>query len=188
MKIGIDISQLAYQQTGVANYLQKLVENMILQDNGNDYVLFFSSFRRSLPSTTFWDEHGEILINNFKTKAQSITIKQFKFPPTALNILWNKLHKIPIETFTGPLDIFISSDWTEPPTRHAKKVTVIYDLIIYKFPEETDATILAAQKRKLQWAKKECDAVLCISEATKKDVIELLKIDSQKVHVIYPGL
>ena len=48
MKIGIDISQLAYERTGVANYLSKLIEYLLKEDKENEYVLFFSSLRRKL--------------------------------------------------------------------------------------------------------------------------------------------
>ena len=54
MKIGIDISQLAYPETGVANYLTSLVQKLIEIDRENQYVLFFSSLRK------------ELLISNFK--------------------------------------------------------------------------------------------------------------------------
>ena len=127
MKIGIDISQLAYAQTGVANYLTRLVEQMILSDEKNEYILFYSSLRKkfSLPSDEF----------NFHLRP-NVTLKEFKLPPTALDVLWNKLHVVPIEKFIGDVDVFITSDWTEPPAKNAKKVTILYDLIVYKFPYE----------------------------------------------------
>ncbi|MEK7551299.1 MAG: glycosyltransferase, partial [Patescibacteria group bacterium] len=115
-------------------------------------------------------------------------IKKFKFPPTLLNILWNNLHIMPIENFIGDIDIFISSDWVEPPTKKAKKVTILYDLIVYKYPNETAAKIVNIQKRKLLWVKKEIDRILCISEATKKDAIEILGIDPKKLEVISAGV
>ena len=49
MKIGIDVSQLAYPNTGVANYLQNLVQNLIEIDKNNEYILFFSSMRKQFP-------------------------------------------------------------------------------------------------------------------------------------------
>ena len=50
MRIGIDISQLAYpSKTGVYNYLSNLLFNITQIDKENSYVLFFSSLRRSLP-------------------------------------------------------------------------------------------------------------------------------------------
>ena len=47
MKIGIDISQIAYQETGVANFLSKLILNLSKVDKENQYILFYSSLRRS---------------------------------------------------------------------------------------------------------------------------------------------
>jgi len=177
MKIGIDISQLAYQNTGVANYLGNLVSAMIEDDHENEYILFFSSLRKNFQFSNF----------NFQSKS-NVSIKQFKIPPTVLDLLWNKLHIVPIENLIGDVDVFITSDWTEPPAKKAKKVTILYDLIVYKYPEETAEKIVATQKRKLHWVKKESAMILCISEATKLDAKEILGISEEKLQVIYPGV
>lgn len=176
MKIGIDISQTAYRGTGVANYIQKLVEHLTALDTKNEYILFFSSFRKKVHSSQFTIDNS------------NVQIKQFRFPPSLLDLLWNRLHIFPIEMFVGNVDVFISSDWTQPPARKAKMMTVLYDLIVYKHPEETAQKIIDVQKRKLGWVKKECDMVLCISEATKKDAMAILKIKEDKLKVIYPGV
>jgi len=47
MKIGIDISQIAYEGTGVANFLSNLVSNLLKFDKKNEYILFYSSLRRN---------------------------------------------------------------------------------------------------------------------------------------------
>ncbi|MDP2860286.1 MAG: hypothetical protein Q8N98_01070, partial [bacterium] len=52
MKIGIDISQLAYSGTGVATYTQNLVENLLNLDRENEYILFFSSLRKQLDESS----------------------------------------------------------------------------------------------------------------------------------------
>jgi hypothetical protein len=177
MKIGIDISQLAYPQTGVANYLKSLIEQLLKVDKENEYILFFSSLRRITPSLS-------VAIHNNNA---NVTLKKFKMPPMLLDIIWNKLHICPIEWFIGDVDIFITSDWTEPPVLHAKKATILYDLIVYRYPEETATIIVRTQKRKLRWVTKESDIVLCISEATKKDAMKILGIEERKLKVIYPG-
>ena len=179
MTIGIDVSQIAYGNTGVSNYLSNLVREMVRNDK-HEYVLFFSSLRRKFPisSAKMADQ-----ISNSKVK-----LKRFKFPPLVLDLLWNKLHIFPIEWFVGDVDWFITSDWTEPPARRAKKATIIYDLIVYKYPEETDQKIVSVQKRKLKWVKKESDIVFCISKSSKKDAVEILGIDESRVHVVYPGV
>lgn len=173
MTIGIDISQLAYENTGVSNYLKNLVETLTKIDKKNKYILFYSSLRRKLPDLDL---------------AKNTEIKTFKYPPIVLDFIWNKIHKLPIENFIGNVDIFITSDWTEPPTKKAKKATILYDLIVFKYPQETAGKIIDVQKRKLKWAKKENSKFLCISQSSKKDAIEILNIEKEKLEVIYPGL
>ena len=182
MKIAVDVSQLAFENTGVSNYLKNLIQALIRVDSKNDYILFFSSLRKNFPQDL-----------NLPAK---VKVKTFRLPPTVLDILWNKLHILPIENFIGPVDVFITSDWTEPPARKAKKAT-----ILYKYPEEThnkigfnplklliSPNIVASQKRKLKWAIKESSKILCISESTAKDAEEILGIDKNKLEVIYAGI
>jgi glycosyltransferase involved in cell wall biosynthesis len=191
MKIGIDISQTAYEGTGVANYVKNLVENLLAIDDKNKYILFESSLRQS--------SKYKVFSIKYKHK-RNVSFKIFPFPPTLLDFLWNRLHILPIEWFIGDVDVFISSDWTQPPTAKAKKATILYDLIVYKYPDETHnkfefslknlsikQNIVVSQKRRLHWVKKECDIIFCISEATKKDAMEILGIPEEKLKVIYPG-
>lgn len=179
MRIGIDVSQLAFRNTGVSNYLINLINALLRIDGENEYVFFFSSLRKRIPASV-------------KTSAgkqnPKVKIKTFKIPPTVLNILWNKFHIFPIEWFIGDVDIFITSDWTEPPVKRAKKVTVLYDLLVYKYPKEMDNRIVQVQRQRLKWIKKESDIVFCISESTQKDAIKFLKISKEKLKVIYPGI
>lgn len=173
MKIGIDISQLAYERTGVANYLTTLVENLAKVDKENDYILFYSSLRRPVP--------------NLKIDNPRFKIKAYKFPPTFLERLWNKFHRFPIENFIGDIGVFITSDWVEPPSKNAKKATILYDLISYKYPAETHPRIVEVQKRKMSWSRDETDLFLAISQSAKKDAIDILGIEESKIKVIYPG-
>ena len=186
MKIGIDISQLAYKETGVSNYLKNLIDALLELDKDNEYILFFSSLRGS-----FKPLHP----------SSKVKIRRFFLPPTLLNLLWNRLHIFPIERLIGEVDVFITSDWTEPPTKKAKKATILYDIIVYKYPEEThnrtefnpfkliiSPNIVSSQRKKLEWVKKESDVVFCISESTKQDAMEMLGIPEEKLKVIYPGI
>ncbi len=181
MKIGIDISQIAHEGTGVAIYTQNLVENLLKIDKKNEYVLFGGSLRKK----KVLDDYLAQFKNN-----KNVTLKTFYLPPLFLEFLWNKLHLFPIEYLIGKIDVFHSSDWLQPPTK-AKKVTTLHDLIVYKYPESFQQKgghdIVVNQKRRLAWVKKKADAILCDSQATKKDVMEILKIPEKKLKVIYPG-
>lgn len=175
MKIGIDISQMAHEQTGVANSLKNLVENLLRIDKENEYVLFYSSLRKALPKSVLNWQNG------------NLKIKTFKMPPTLLDFLWNRLHIFPIEWFIGNVDVFLTSDWLEPPTIKAKKATILHDLVIYRFPQEMAAKIVATQKRKLAWVKKESAMIFCVSQATKNDARKILNIEDKRLKVVYSG-
>lgn len=199
MKIGIDISQLAYPNTGVANYLGSLIQSLLNLRDKNQYILYGSSLRQSIKYKEL-----NIKYKNYK----NVKFKILKLPPLVMDFLWNKLHIFPVEWLIGDVDIFISSDWTEPPVRRGtkhrartKKATILYDLIVYKYPEESHSktefnlmkllispNIVASQKRKLKWVKKESDIIFCISESTKKDAMEILGIEEKRLKVIYPGI
>lgn len=185
VRIGIDVSQVAYEGTGVSQFIVNLVEHLVRIDKNNQYILFFSSLRKQFLISNFKflnkslprRQAGQIQNSNFK-------IKTFKFPPSLLDLLWNRLHILPIEWLIGDVDVFITSDWTEPPTRIAKKATILYDLIVYKYPNETDKKIVETQKRKLRWVKKESKIIFCISEATKRDAMEILGIPENRLRIL----
>lgn len=184
MRIGIDISQIAHEGTGVAEYTKRLVEKLLEIDKQNEYILFYTSLRRDiarLPS-----RQGYWILDICKLNPK-VKFKKYKLPPTFLEFLWNRLHVVPIEWFIGEVDVFISSDWTQPPTKSAKKVTIIHDLSPLLFPEEHHQMIVEVQRRRLNWVKRDCDAVICDSEATKRDVIKLIGFESNRLKVIYLG-
>jgi hypothetical protein len=179
MRIGIDISQIVYEGTGVGTYVRRMVETLLKTDTKNSYILFGASLRKKQVFEEFFQRMKKINSN--------VELKSVSIQPTALDVMWNRLHMTPVEKFTGPLDIFWSSDWTQPPLQHAIGVTTIHDLSTMRFPAEMDAGIVATHARRLKWVTKECKAIFCDSESTKKDCITLLHIPEERLHVIYPG-
>lgn len=174
MRISIDISQSVYPR-GVGRYTRELVSALLKINSANEYILFGTSLRQQKALKEF--------INSLKPNAKNLTTKLYPIPPTILEILFNMMH-LSIDGFIGKIDVFHSSDWTQPATR-AKKVTTIHDMIAVKFPELFDSKTIAVQKRRLKWVKKEVDRIIVVSENTKKDVIETLQIPDDKLDVIY---
>lgn len=176
MKIGIDISQIIYG-TGVSHYTRSLIEALLKIDQQDEFVLFGSSLR----SIKVIKDYLRGLRGNFVSKVAP-------FPPILLEILWNQAHLLPIEILTGKLNVFHSSDWLEPPAK-CPKVTTIHDLTVYKYPETFSARgghdIVANIKRKLEWVRKESDKIIAVSQATKRDIVEVLGIPEERIAVIY---
>lgn len=170
MKIAIDISPIVYG-TGVSRYTQNLVSHLLKIDNRNDFILFGGSLRRQNELRKFC-----------LTLKGNFTDKILPLPPTLADIIWNKLHFIPIERFVGAVNVFHSSDWTQPPSK-AFKVTTIHDLIPLKFPQLSEPKIISAHKLRLKWIAKEVDRVIVPSKVVADDV-ENVGIKREKIRVI----
>ncbi len=177
MNLGIDISQLAYKGTGVGRFTTELTENILKYDTQNSWTFFFSSFRLEIP---------ESLKKNILSKGHQLV--KLSIPPTILSLLWNRFHKLNIERLTGNLDWFITSDWTEPPTKKVKKATIIHDLVFLRYPETVSKSIIKTQTKRMRWVEKESDFIITDSNSTKQDVTKFLKIKSDIVKTIYPGV
>ncbi|MFZ5845282.1 MAG: glycosyltransferase [Patescibacteria group bacterium] len=182
MRIAVDISQIVHEGTGVAHYVRRMVEELLKRDKDNEYILFGASLRKR---HVFAQYFKAIRYLNRQVKLVVIPM-----PPTLLDVFWNRLHIIPIEWFIGRVDVFWSSDWTQPPLQHARGITTIHDLTVLRYPESFAGglrNIVIVQKRRLKQARLECQAFLVDSEATKKDAMELLGIDPKRLVVVYPG-
>lgn len=166
MKVGFDISQIVHPG-GVAGYTKNLAEELQKEED-LEMVFFFASLRKRY--------HG-----NLKN------VKKFRLPPTLFEVLFNRIRNVGIEKFIGPVDIFHSSDWVQPPSR-ARKVTTYHDVIPLKFPRWSNPKIVAVHKRRLKVVEKEIDKVIAVSESTKKDLLEVSNIPDEKVVVIYEGV
>lgn len=176
MRIVIDISQIVYKGSGVARFTDGLVRAICEYDSQNEWVFFFSSFRRDL------DTSLEELI---KTKGH--TLIKSKLPPTLLSFIWNQIHFFPIDSIVGKVDWIITSDWAEPPSRY-KKATIIHDLVYLRFPETVDDGVRKTQERRMRWVKKESSVMFADSDSTKFDLESLLTISRNIITVNYPGI
>lgn len=166
MKVGFDLSQSAHPG-GVATYTQELARELIKLPELK-LTFFYSSLRKPY-------------------SGKLANVKLFKLPPTLFEILFNRLRIVPIEKFIGPIDIFHSSDWIQPPTK-AKKVTTYHDVIPLKYPEWSDPKIVKVHRERLGIVEKEIDAIITVSENTKKDLVEVSKIPEENIVVIYEGV
>lgn len=176
MRTAIDISQTVYG-TGVSHYTEEIVKALLKIDSKNQYILFGASFRL----------YPKLL--KLKKQLKEFPNVSFKFIPLPLfifQILWNKLHILPIEIIIGQIDLLHTSDWLEPPTRaKTKKITTVHDMVVYLFPSSVHPKIVANQKRKLDLVKRETDLIIADSESTKEDLVKFLQIPQEKVKVVY---
>lgn len=176
MTIGLDISQIVYSGTGSARYNKGAVDSILHYDKQQCWKFFFSALRRKLDP----ELKAEILNKQFQ-------LSQFPFSPQMLHFLWNKVHILNVNSLIGPTDWFITSDWAQPPAQ-AKTATLVHDLAFKRYPEVVAPLLKQAQTMRLQKAQKEASLFLCLSQATKQDLLHYFDIKDHQACVLYPGV
>ncbi len=166
MLVGFDISQVAHTG-GVATYTNELAMEFSKIEE-LEMVYFYSSLRK-------------------KYTGKLKNVKTFRLPPTLFEVLFNKIRNTNIEKFLGDIDIYHSSDWVQPPSK-ALKVTTYHDVVPLKYPQWSHPKVVAVHKRRLKVVEKEVDMVIAVSNATKKDLLEITKIPEERIRVVYEGV
>lgn len=179
MKIGVDIRALMDKQySGVSEYTSILLRTLLRLDNDNEYRLFYNSFR---------DVRSRI--GNFEHP--NLEIRRSHYPNKLFNyclqkgLAWPKLDRL-----AGGVDVFWSPHINFSNfSKETKHVLTIHDISFLHYPEffsyRKNFWHRALALKKLA---SECAAIVAVSENTRQDIIELLKIEPEKVHTIYSGV
>lgn len=175
MKIGIDISALAYG-TGVSRYTSNLVRALVNYFPNEHISLFGGSLRKLSALKQFRQEMGNKVGSNL-----------YYLPPKVQSVIFNRL-QLPIEPFIKDLDVFHAWDWYIPSTTTSALVTTIHDLSALKYPNQTHPEIVSHHRRAAKLIRKHAKVILAVSQSTKQDIVDLLQIDPDKIEVTYEAL
>jgi glycosyltransferase involved in cell wall biosynthesis len=176
MQIGIDISQIVYEGTGVGRFTSGLVSAILEHEQKHSWTFFAGTLRRQIPAPVKKQIH-----------AAGHSLVTVPLPPKALGALWNDLHLFPVNLLLPKLEWFITSDWSEPPAK-CKKATIVHDLAFKRYPETVDQGILHTQNKRLIHVAKESTVIFVDSKATQEDLVSMYDIEEHRICVNYPGV
>jgi len=173
--IAIDYTPAYEQSAGIGRYVRELVSALSAHDQETSYRLFVAgAVRQSLPTAP----------------GSNLEWKTTRLSPRWLARIWNRLHlPLPVEAFTGQVDLFHATDFVLPPTlRQTRTILQVHDLSFVRVPEAAPPRLKAYLDRVVPASINRADYVLADSQATKNDLIELYDVPSQKVAVLYGGV
>ncbi len=172
MKIGVDVRPLYRPNLkGIGVYLKNLLDEFSRWDKENTYYLFYDErqelVKRKPDGQLFREEGSEI------SKGDSY-------------YFWDQIC-LPREIAKNKIDIFHSPANMTSLKKMCPTVVTVHDtkpfeMKGYNFKEEIYTKWL--QPKALRAA----DKIICPSEYTKKCIVEVLKIQPEKITVIYQGL
>lgn len=174
MRIGIDFTPAITQGAGIGRYTRNLITALARLDTDDRFTLI--SFERPVPDRDF-------------PKAPNVHPRVFNFTNRYMTILWQRLRlPIPVELFTGLVDVYHGPDFVLPPVARARSVVTIYDLAFLTNPECAMPSLAEYLSAVVPRAARASDRIIAISQATANDLTERLAIPPEKIAIAYPGL
>jgi glycosyltransferase involved in cell wall biosynthesis len=106
-----------------------------------------------------------------------------------MHILWQRLRlPVPVQTLTGPLDLFHSPDFVLPPTAGVPAILTVHDLSFLRVPQFFVPGFREYLEGAVKRAVGRARHILADSASTRRDLIELMAVEPARVSVLYPGV
>jgi glycosyltransferase involved in cell wall biosynthesis len=171
MKIGINALFFQFQATGSGQYLSHLLNALAEIDHHNQYILLGPQPIQSLPVTAYpYHVH----------------------PVPALTAKSDNLAKVVWEQFTGPLaarqekvDLLHIPYFAPPLFLPMPTVVTIHDVIAMRLPAYQPNSKVKAYTNLIARTAHHASRIIAPSMHARQDIIDLLKIPSERIHVIY---
>jgi glycosyltransferase involved in cell wall biosynthesis len=186
--IGIDYTAAARQRAGIGRYTRELVTALLdlesAAESPRKYVVFAATGQ--LPRG-----HWQREIDHLRASCNlRLAVRTLPLSDDWLARLWHRLRlPIPVETITGPLDVFYSPDFVLPPVRRATRTLLtVHDLSFLHYPEAFVLALRRYLERVVPRSVARADLVLADSAHTRSDIVSLLGVPPDRVHVLYSGV
>jgi len=181
LRIGIDIRPFYEPLTGIGWYLYHLLHEMAKAEDVELYLFgdarvtdFGPKLHADLPANArlcWFDLRGQGLISG---KSRALT--------AAAYVAWMKLIDV---------DVMFGANYFLPRLLGAvarRRVVTIHDLTFKRFPELLQKETLVNLEHQMQRELAHADAVICVSESTRQDLLEYYDIDPSRAVTILSGL
>ena len=181
LRVGVDIRPFYEPLTGIGWYLYHLLHEMAKHEDVELYLFgdarvtdFGPTLHADLPANArlcWFDLRGQGLISG---KSRAMT--------AAAYVAWMKLIDV---------DVMFGANYFLPRLLGAvakRRVVTIHDLTFKRFPELLQKETLVNLERQMQRELAHSDAVICVSESTRQDLLEYYEIDPSRAVTILSGL
>jgi len=169
MKIAFDAKRFFHNTSGLGNYSRDLVRILSEYEPGNEYLLLNKN--KSERGKEILERPNVRFIENSKGNFS----RQLKMGKDAQKQGADIFHGL-----SGELPL----KWDPKPI---KKVVTIHDLIFVRYPQYYSFFDRRIHFWKFKKAADIADKIIAISEQTKRDIIQYLKVPETKIEVIYQG-
>jgi len=173
--IGIEIQTLIGKPTGVGLYTCHLARELAELGGDERYRLFCFDFRRRF---------GDPGIRNPRFKLRPIR----SMPGRIYESLSETVGWPDISWFAGRCDLYHFPNFVIPPLKRGRAVVTVHDLSFARYPEYAEARNLRRLQKRFCSTLERADAVITISEFSKRELMELYGVSPDRITVIHLGV
>lgn len=163
MRIGIDARLNAYREGGIPQYTRQLL-SALAQLSPNETFVSLEHWRQSQPLV----------------QAPNVQRVRLFTPPHH----WAEQWTLPLELSPHRLHVLHAPDFIVPARWTGARVVTIHDLAFLHYPELLDADARRYYGQ-VQASVQQADAIIAISESTRRDITHFLGIPPQNIDVVY---
>jgi len=175
MRVGFDAKRATMNFTGLGNYCRAILIHLGKYFPENDYILYTPGLKNP-------ERYPEILQGKpyFLRFPKGLIKKYF-------SSFW-RTYLVNRELVKEEIEIFHGLSGELPWGRKDKDtlfVLTIHDLIFFRFPEFYKPLDRLIYRLKARYAVQKADQIIAISEQTRNDIVQFLKVNPKKIKVIY---
>jgi glycosyltransferase involved in cell wall biosynthesis len=181
LRIGVDIRPFYEPLTGIGWYLYHLLHELAKHDDVELY-LFGDARVTDLGPTLHAGLPANARLCWFDLRGQGVISGRARALTAAAYVAWMKLIDV---------DVMFGANYFLPRLLGAiarRRVVTIHDLTFKRFPELLQKETLVNLEHHMQPELAHSDAVICVSESTRQDLLHYYDIDPSRAVTILSGL
>jgi glycosyltransferase involved in cell wall biosynthesis len=168
--IYIDVSAAVHSRAGLGRYSESLARDLLANDPDR-YALFYNQGKDGrLPVSLQGIDHKSV---------------QWGYKPWRMAILLAQLSGISFQRLIPDAELFHSTEHLLMPLKNRPTVLTVHDLIYKLFPDYHKRLNYWYLNLAMPLFCHRASAIIAVSEATKRDVVQYYGVDPAKIHVVY---
>ena len=184
MRIAVDYTAAARQGAGIGRCTRELISAVLALHPPHEFVLMAGT--AGLGGA--WAAQAARLRS--LAAPGRLTLRSLPITDDWMARIWQRLRiPLPATWITGKVDLFYAPDFLLPPlARDVRTVITIHDLSFLRHPETFPPELRAYLESAVPRSAERAGHVLTDSDATRRDVIELLGIPPERVTTVLLGV
>jgi len=176
MRIGINALFLQKPASGTGQHLYYLLEGLDAYDKRNEYVLLSPRFRKA-----YQVRFPHLGADRFRNV--EVWTKMARLGENAEKLWWEQAG-LPWAARKEHLDLLHCPYFAAPLTPICPTVVTIHDVIPLVLPEYRWREASKIYTALVSQTSKRADAIIAVSECSRRDIVATLKIPAERIHVI----